>query len=390
MKRVALIITFGVLVYSLAGCHRPLPICDPARIGYPEIYSLHNYEVVDSLRPTVEWMYLDPACVPESYEVKLQKDEHVPNSHLSTQEIIVDETVSGYVNSWTPSFDLEPVQKYTYSIFVQNASGTSGSSVTFFTGPLCRSKNQLAPILRMPPNGGVVYQNSGGELFFEWEYGGECLPNGFQIQISSDASFAPEAGYFYEIDVPLPNRYAIINAFSGIIPCDTYFWRIRPRLGTVESGEEGPFSAPWSFYLAGEACPLLVPADLGPTLEPIFLVRMGAFCRSGPSTLYAANATVEQGSQLPARGRNADASWFFVRLSDSKTCWISGVVGDLQGDPGLLTEIVPPPLPSPTPTSRPEAQPPGCSQYNANANICIANGCKWDPVGHPNSPCVEK
>ncbi len=242
----------------------------------------------------------------------------------------------------------------------------------------------------MPPNGGVVYQNSGGELIFEWEYGGDCLPNGFQIQISNDSSFAPEGGYFYEIDVPLPNRYAIINLSSGITPCDTYYWRVLPRLGTVTSGEEGPFSTAWSFYLAADECPLLVPADLGPTLGPVmFLVTVGAFCRSGPGTQYDVVAVVEPGTKLPVQGRYADASWLYVLLPDDGIqCNMNAGVGKLQGDLERVPERRPPPPPEPTLT--PTGLASGCSQYNANSKICIARGCKWDPNQHPNSPCVRK
>jgi hypothetical protein len=390
VNRTLMLLFLGGLVFSLAGCHLPPPVCDLDRVGYPEVYSPHQYDVVGSLRPTVEWIYLDPTCVPASYQVQLQKDEYDPYTHRFLGVTVVDETISGRVTAWTPSFDLEPVQKYTYSINVYDATGTSGSAVTFFTGPLCPSKGQLPPRLRMPPNGGVVYQNSDEELIFEWEYSGGCLPNGFQIQIASEPSFVPEAGFFNETDVPLPNRYAIVNSFSGITPCDTYYWRVLPRLGMVTGGEEGSFSPAWSFYLAADECPLLVPADLGTILEPVMCeVTVGAYCRSGPGTQYDVVAVVEPGTKLPVQGRNADASWVYVQLPDNGIqCNMKAGVCKLQGDLERSPTRRPPPPPEPTLT--PRGMPLGCSKYNANANICIARGCKWDPIQHPNSPCVSK
>ncbi len=400
MKQIGLILTFGLLASSLAGCHLPPPICETSRITYPEVYSPPSYRVIESLRPTVQWHYLDPTCIPENYHVKLQRDESDLYTYTHTDVILADETVPGYVNSWTPSFDLQPLQEYTYNIEIHYADGMLGSATTFFTGPSCLSKHLVPPRPRAPENDAVVYPHPTRGVILEWDYATDCWPDGYHLQVSSDPAFTRGASYQYEYIFERP--YTEVEIFpstilpsTGIPPCGTYYWHVASRLGAESGGEDSSYSTTRSFYLAGDECPLYPSTNLGPIPELIFfLVTTGAFCRSGPSTMYDTETTITQGTQLPVQGRNMDASWYYVLLPDSRACWISGVVGQLQGDPSLLTEIIPEPLPSPTltPTALPvEEHPIDCSQYNANPTACnSAPACRWDSSVPPNGVCVNK
>jgi hypothetical protein len=75
-------------------------------------------------------------------------------------------------------------------------------------------------------------------------------------------------------------------------------------------------------------------------------VGTGANCRAGPGQTFDIMATVPSGIYALLVGRNNDNSWWYVQISSSLDCWISGVTGHTTGDPGGLPIIAPPPTPT--------------------------------------------
>jgi hypothetical protein len=75
-------------------------------------------------------------------------------------------------------------------------------------------------------------------------------------------------------------------------------------------------------------------------------VGTGANCRAGPSQTFDIMATVPSGTYAVLVGRNSDNSWWYVQISSSLDCWISGVTGHTTGNPDGVPIIAPPPTPT--------------------------------------------
>jgi len=100
---------------------------------------------------------------------------------------------------------------------------------------------------------------------------------------------------------------------------------------------------------APTAAPL--PTRVLPSPTPVgtfFVTSTGVNCRSGPSTAYSILTTVPGGTYVVIVGRNNDNSWWYVQVNPSLDCWISGVTGYTTGNPGSMSIVAAPPLPTPT------------------------------------------
>jgi uncharacterized protein YraI len=99
----------------------------------------------------------------------------------------------------------------------------------------------------------------------------------------------------------------------------------------------------------------LIPGDIPPPPSvtpsatgasgPSFTFDKNGNCREGPATLYAVVTAFVAGQQLPIDGRNADNSWFWLRMQDGDHCWASAGTGVAQGPFGSTNVIQPPPPP---------------------------------------------
>lgn len=77
----------------------------------------------------------------------------------------------------------------------------------------------------------------------------------------------------------------------------------------------------------------------------LFIVDVGANCRSGPGTAYDKIASFAQGSYVTLVGRNADSSWWLL-LTGNTNCWISSTTGHTSGPLGNIPLIEAPPTPT--------------------------------------------
>ena len=99
-----------------------------------------------------------------------------------------------------------------------------------------------------------------------------------------------------------------------------------------------------------------VPTQIDPTptpFSPMVRLIVDANCRYGPGTAYQVLTAMVSGTELPVEGRNAEKSWWVVRLPGGSQCWISAITVETLGSVGGLPVIPPPPLPTSTATKPP-------------------------------------
>lgn len=131
----------------------------------------------------------------------------------------------------------------------------------------------------------------------------------------------------------------------------------------------------------------LLPPPPSPTYtrEPIiFIINTPAFCRGGPGTNYPKLTTYTENTQLIISGQNLEGTWWW---SEGSGCWISDVVGELQGDFTTLDIIIPPPPPDEDPSDGSPGKPSGC-QGGMGKDACIANGGTWDDQPGQPGTCI--
>jgi uncharacterized protein YraI len=82
------------------------------------------------------------------------------------------------------------------------------------------------------------------------------------------------------------------------------------------------------------------------------LVAPGAVnIRSGPGLNYAVIGTLNANITMPIVGRNADATWWQIEITNGTIGWVSNAVVSASNTGGVPVVEAPPPPPSPTPVS---------------------------------------
>ena len=121
------------------------------------------------------------------------------------------------------------------------------------------------------------------------------------------------------------------------------------------------------------------------TREPIiFILRTPAFCRGGPGTNYPKLTTYTENTQLIITGQNLEGTWWW---SEEAGCWISDVVGELQGNRNSLEVILPPPPPDTDSSEGEPGKPSGCNQ-GMGKDACLTNGGTWDDQPGQPGKCI--
>lgn len=77
----------------------------------------------------------------------------------------------------------------------------------------------------------------------------------------------------------------------------------------------------------------------------LFIVDVGANCRTGPGTNYDKVTAFAQGTYLNITGRNTDSTWWVVQ-NGSGNCWISAVTGHTSGSTAGVVVVAAPPTPT--------------------------------------------
>lgn len=385
MNRTISLFLVIIIMTILTGCNLPGPaVCTTGELVAPALSAPAMWAVVSSLTPTLSWASTDVTtpypyddCVPSGYKVRLRMG---PTSTFN-----MGGTNYGAGNrTWTPASPLAPGAEYHWGV---SAFGTFGDGPyagdrIFFTGPMCATSALVAPTL-WEPNNGVLVNTLQPTLI--WDYPDPCLPEGYRIDLSTDATFADTS-----LSGGTGNPSTRWGPGSDLTDCTWYYWRVAAINGTTL----GPFSITRNFMVnVSGAClyPLpeltlitpLVPIPPISTPVPEFTLSKNANCRFGPSQLYEVYTSFLAGQILPIQGRNEEANWLYARTPDKEFCWISIVTGVYNGDPNLLPVIEAPPPPEPTEEGQQQPNYNSCQDYPTQqlckqdpANI---GGCYWSP-----------
>ncbi len=113
--------------------------------------------------------------------------------------------------------------------------------------------------------------------------------------------------------------------------CETGEYEI--TLGDADIRRENNFG--WDFQF------LPSPGSGTPTAKLLH----NAYCRSGPSIEYRSLTTLFQGLEVPIDGRNADNSWWWVRIPNSLNhCWLAKENVETSGDTSKVPIVEAEPL----------------------------------------------
>jgi hypothetical protein len=134
-------------------------------------------------------------------------------------------------------------------------------------------------------------------------------------------------------------------------------------------------------------------SDLGFAWHPFliyFIPSLNAYCRSGPDTSFSQTSLAMKDQSYLIDGRNADDSWYLLRLTSQVECWVSSDTGnaseDTKGIPVILTQQTPgvTPLPSVNPVD--------CTGYDQKTCNAHLDFCQWVPkMSAPNTGnCINK
>jgi hypothetical protein len=139
-----------------------------------------------------------------------------------------------------------------------------------------------------------------------------------------------------------------------------------------------------------------VPAEApAPAAGGASLVAPGAVnIRSGPGLNYGVIGTLNANTPMTIVGRNTDASWWQIRITDGAQGWVSDAVvsaSNTQGVP-LVDAPPPPPPPTPVPAQPAASNPPPKPKYqyeptgwydDTNAGLTRFYGSITDSGGNP-------
>jgi len=344
--RLILVLEFSLLII-LAGCGAKKPACSPESLKAPELVSPEN-ETVAGISPSLTWSYPDPACAPEKYRVYLSSNPYF-------RDDIGAKTVPlGAGGLWTPAKPLASARVYKWQVSAISGGkeGPKSSTGVFYTGPMCKADELIAPTLIEPGNGDSFFTKT---RYFRWIYTGSCLPERYAIQLRSYG----KSGAAEEITDNAEGMGFFVRGYTE--PCLKYEWRVAGMVGKTV----GPYSDFFAFTeysgtSPDQVCrdappaptpyvPSPTPIEVGSTLVTAHFKDVG-YCRSGPGTLYDVLTSLTTGDTVIISGRNADSTWLQVERPDGKgNCWSSVSLLEVSGDPLSLPVIVPPPLPTPAP-----------------------------------------
>jgi hypothetical protein len=203
-------------------------------------------------------------------------------------------------------------------------------------------------------------------------------------------------------DCPSAGFATAVTDYNGVyhfndLPAGDYCLRIDPAHGSTNEAILMPGS--WTVIPSGhegmtfrsitiEAAETLPGQDFGwdydnlplASLEawPAITLDMAANCRKGPSLEYEVATFGAIGQNFMLLGRNEEATWFFVRFSDSIQCWFAKGSGPTTGDLGRLPVY-------PAPIIRP-----ACSSFTTRES-CPVDDCRWAyPPGSKELACIDK
>lgn len=106
----------------------------------------------------------------------------------------------------------------------------------------------------------------------------------------------------------------------------------------------------------------------------LFIVDVGANCRTGPGTNYDKVTAFAQGTYINITGRNTDSTWWVVQ-NGSSNCWISASTGHTSGSTASVAVVAAPPTPTVVATATGAAGPILSDPVALVAELSYPNNC---------------
>jgi hypothetical protein len=235
------------------------PPCDPAVMVQPSLISPQAGSTSASLQPSFEWAYPGYYISNGPYDIgKGRCATAAFHISLSTGPSFQDElgtSVAGvpgfdtlYTRTWMPAAALQPGRMYRWKIrpFSQGVEGPVSELRYFFTGPQCDPAALVSPTLLAPLNDWTV--NDLGNLSLTWWYPGACLPDGYDVEISTSLVFDGSP-----LNGSMNNPSTLWGPLQTLDDCTRYYWRVR----SFRQNQPGPYSMAYTFRvdLSGSCAP---------------------------------------------------------------------------------------------------------------------------------------
>ena len=201
--------------------------CDPSNLVAPFLLHPVSWEVVNTLTPTLGWLYPEASCDPDSYRVILEKGP------LYSTDLGTD--TGSHNTFWTIPFLLEPHSEYRWKVAAQAGSttGPTYQNKHFFTGPICSVQQLQTPELVEPTDGAIMTDD---QVVLYIDYPGDCLPPGARIDLATDSGFVNTTAIIQT--EPIMDWY-----LQPLQDCTTYYW----RTASVSGNTMSPYSDTSSF-----------------------------------------------------------------------------------------------------------------------------------------------
>ncbi len=341
----------------LVGCGPAgVPTCATSALLAPVQTGPAMWEVVSSLSPTLSWTYPDLTCNPQGYAIGLR-----------TGPFFIDSLGGGTGNpstSWGPGSPLAPGKEYAWTVRAINGTtmGPIAGNDYFFTGPMCATADLQAPTLLEPAAGAVITDLNPTLI---WQYPQPCLPQGYRIDLSVDATFADTS-----LAGGTGNPSTRWGPGQPLDDCTVYFWKVAPindiTLGPasgmfwfttdvhgtcptptpVGPTPVGPTLVPGvATFTPTTVGPTLVPGvttftptTVGPTLTPTpvgpltFTPNINAYCRFGPNEVFPSLDIAMSGHPYLLDGQNLSHTWYRIMMTEFRGCWVPVGAGTPSGD----------------------------------------------------------
>jgi len=122
-------------------------------------------------------------------------------------------------------------------------------------------------------------------------------------------------------------------------------------------------------------------SDLGFAWYPFlthFIPKMNAYCRSGPDKSFSQLSLAMKDQSYLIDGRNADDSWYLLRLTSQVECWVPADTGNASGDTSGIRVMLAQPTPGATPPSSESTV--NCANYDQQSCNAHSDVCQWVPL----------
>jgi hypothetical protein len=343
--------------------------CDPANLVAPSLLHPVAWEVVNTLNPTLGWLYPDAACDPDSYQVTLEKGP-LYSTNMGTD--------TGRHNTfWTVPFLLEPHSEYRWKVAAQTGSttGPTYQNKHFFTGPICSAQQLQTPELVEPADGAVMTNN---QIVLYIDYPGDCLPPGARIDLATDPGFVNNTVIIQS--EPIMDWY-----LQPLQDCTKYYWRAASVSGSTLS----PYTGTSSFS-----------TDFSGTCSSQLTVLKSSFYCSEDQNIFMVDLHFDHAMTGDYEVRFLDSVYpCILSKSDAQklTCYGPRVNSDLEVNLKLwdlgINQIVGS-LESKTPDCSVEFITEDCQRFDENECSQHNDTCYWgdshDVSGRPIKICKNK